>query len=169
MTHFESIKGARGIRDVFMNRPDKYKQALTLAQELLREPSHLPPLDRELIATYTSFLNGCQYCYGSHKTFCISLGATEEDLDFSNPQHRLKPLLEYVRTLTLSPNLTYPHLRDDVLKAGFTEEELKDAIAVCAIFNFFNRIVEGHGIEANADTWDASAHFINEHGYDRRY
>ena len=170
MTYFESLKEATGITDVFKEKPDKYKYALTLAQELLREPSALAPVDRELIAAYTSFLNRCEYCYGSHKVFAISLGATEDDfLAFSDPQtHRLGALFEYVRVLTLFPSLLSQELKDIVIKAGFTDDELKDAIGVCAIFNFYNRIVEGHGISANPETWKDASSFINEHGYDRR-
>ncbi|NDD86110.1 MAG: peroxidase, partial [Actinobacteria bacterium] len=39
--------------------------------------------------------------------------------------------------------------------------------AVCAAFNLFNRIVEGHGIASHeSDVQDAK--MINTHGYDRR-
>jgi uncharacterized peroxidase-related enzyme len=171
MTYFETLKDAKGITDIFFERMDKYKYALTIAQELLREPSHLTPLDRELIAGYTSYLNRCEYCFGSHREFAKSLGATDVDLAlFDDPDsHRLSPLLAYVKVLTLSPSETSLELKQSVIDAGFSEEELKDAIAVCAIFNFYNRIVEGHGVEANAETWSQSAAYINEHGYDRRY
>jgi uncharacterized peroxidase-related enzyme len=171
MTYFDSLKNAKGITDVFFERMDKYKFFLPAAQELLRETSHLSDLDRELIAAYTSYLNNCQYCFGSHREFAISLGATDEDLEmFKHPYgHRLGPILEYVKYLTLSPSDVSLELKNKVIDAGFTEEELKDAIAVCAIFNFYNRIVEGHGIEANQETWKPSAIFIKDHGYDQRY
>ena len=171
MPYFESLKNAKGIVDVFMNRPSKYSVALTLAQEILREESHLSPLDRELIAAYTSYLNNCSYCHGSHKEFCISLGATQEDLEIFSDEHnhRLSPILKFVKVLTISPSFVNQELKDEVINAGFTEEELKDAIAVCAAFNFYNRIVEGHGIEENANTWKQAADMINRFGYDRRY
>jgi len=38
---------------------------------------------------------------------------------------------------------------------------------VCAAFNLYNRIVEGHGI-APHDNYDESVKMINAHGYDRR-
>jgi len=167
MSYFDSLEHATGIVDVFLERPNKYAVALTLAQELLREPSHLSPLDRELIATYTSYLNQCDYCYGSHKEFCLSLGATEEDLAFSE-SHRLAPLLHYVKALTLNPSSVHRDLKLAVMEK-FSEEELKDAIAVCSAFNFYNRIVAGHGIEANAETWKTASESIQTHGYDRRY
>jgi uncharacterized peroxidase-related enzyme len=172
MTYFDSLKDASEITDVFFQRPNKYMVTLTLAQELLREESHLSPKDREVIAAYTSYLNGCEYCYGSHREFAKSLGADEVDMsifDAKDSAHRLQPILEYVEKLTKAPSSLTQADKDKVISSGFTEEELKDAIGVCAAFNFFNRIVEGHGIKANEATYKSSAEMINKHGYDRRY
>lgn len=172
MSYFNSLENASGITDIFFERPSKYMASLTLAQELLREESHLSPLDREIIAAYTSYLNQCEYCYGSHKEFCKSLGASDEDLSIfesNTVEHRLAPILNYVEKLTKSPSSITQLDKDLVIQSGFTEEELKDAIAVCAIFNFYNRIVEGHGIKANESSYSSSADMINAHGYDRRY
>lgn len=148
--------------------------ALTLAQEVLREPSALSPQDRELIAAFTSKLNKCEYCFGSHKVFTESINAEPSDIacvlvdeDYSG--HRLETILNYVKKLTLSPASVEQSDLDAVLSAGFSEDELKDAIAVCAAFNFYNRIVEGHGIAENANTWPMAAEMINKAGYDRRY
>jgi uncharacterized peroxidase-related enzyme len=171
---FDSLSNAKGIVDVFMEKPSKYGVALTLAQEILREDSALPTLDREIIAAYTSNLNGCEYCCGSHTEFVKSLGGTEEDVLAINTSdnftgHRLDPLLNYVKKLTKNPSSISDDDKQIAISAGFTQEELKDAIAVCAIFNFYNRIVEGHGISSNEDTWAPASNMINSYGYDRRY
>lgn len=170
MSYFTTLQNATGITDVFFERPQKYNGALSLAQELLREPSYLSALDRELIAAYTSYLNECEYCYTSHKEFAKSLGATDEDLAifYETTSHRLHPILEYVKKLTKNPSSLTQEDKNKVISLGFTESELKDAIAVCAIFNFYNRIVEGHGIKAN-DSYEFAAKRINDHGYDNRY
>lgn len=175
MTYFESLKDAKGITDVFMERKDKYLPALVLAQEFLREESYLLAKDRELIAAYTSKLNGCKYCCSSHVTFAVSCGITEDEITLvvtneNVSEHPLGPILAYVRKLTLDPSSLTQEDADAVLNDGFTENELKDAIAVCALFNFYNRIVEGHGIEqGTAEDHKDSADIINEIGYDGRY
>ena len=170
---FTSLNDNSTIVDVFMQRPSKYMMLLSFAQEILREDSFLSKQDRELIATFTSSLNGCKFCTGSHKVFTISVGFPEEEIDLilSNNYsgHRLESVLNYVKKLTISPSLITKKDAQDVFDAGFSEEELKDAIAVCAAFNLFNRIVEGHGIQENSETWDPSAEQINKNGYDRRY
>ena len=170
---FESLKETSTIVDVFMQRPSKYMMLLSFAQEILREDSFLSKQDRELIATFTSNLNGCKFCTGSHKVFTISVGFPEEEIDLilSNNYsgHRLESILDYVKKLTITPSLITKNDAQKVFNAGFSEDELKDAIAVCAAFNLFNRIVEGHGIQENADTWLPSAEQINKSGYDQRY
>lgn len=161
-----------GIGTVFRERPVKYMMLLAHAQEILREPSHLSAADREVIAAYTSKLNGCRYCCGSHSAFAASLGASEADLTMVDSgdieHHRLAALLAYVKKLTLAPSTVSNADKEAVHTAGFSEDELKDAIAVCAAFNLYNRIVEGHGI-APHDDYSADVAMINARGFDRRY
>jgi uncharacterized peroxidase-related enzyme len=160
-----------GIGSVFQERPGKYMMLMSFAQEILREESHLSAADREVIAAYTSSLNGCQYCCGSHTEFAKSLGAQVADLEMINDGdiegHRLAALLSYVKKLTLAPSSIADSDKQAVHAAGFSEEQLKDAIAVCAAFNLFNRIVEGHGI-APHENYEMAARMVNSHGYDRR-
>ena len=161
-----------GIVGVFQERPNKYMMLLSFAQEILREVSHLSPTEREVIAAYTSGLNGCEYCCGSHTAFALSLGASDQDIKAINDDeiigHPLEAILSYVKKLTLTPSQVSDLDKKLVHEAGFSEEQLKDAIAVCAAFNLFNRIVEGHGV-APHDNYDADVAMINTHGYDRRY
>jgi len=172
MSHFSSLTEAKGIVDIFMENPKKYMVSLTMAEEFLREPSALSPKEREIIAAFTSHLNKCKYCFGSHKVFSISMGATEEEVDSviseNYQNHRLASVFDYVKKLTLSPSSLSKEDFDNVLNSGISEEELKDAIAVCAAFNYFNRIVEGHFISENSETWNQASNMIKTHGYDKR-
>lgn len=161
-TLFSFIDETSGIVDIFMSNPKKYGPALALAQEILREDADLSPKDREIIAAFTSSINKCQYCTTSHEAFAASLGATPADVV------RISPLLSYVERLTLDPSSLTKQDYDNVISAGFTEQELSDAIAVCAAFNFFNRIVEGHGIQPH-DDYSEDVEMINNLGYDQRY
>ena len=60
-------------------------------------------------------------------------------------------------------------LYDECYDAGFTQDQVKDAVAVCAAFNFYNRIVEGHGVQENSKGWAPAAEQINSIGYDGRF
>jgi len=56
---------------------------------------------------------------------------------------RMKPLLRYVGKLTLTPAKITPEDAQAVLAAGWHEQALHDAVAVCGLFNMMNRMVEG--------------------------
>ncbi|NDD18155.1 MAG: hypothetical protein EB104_04595 [Acidimicrobiia bacterium] len=121
---FASLRGTpEGIGAVMAERPQKYMMLMTFAQEILREQSHLTPADREVIAAYTSKLNGCEYCCGSHTEFAKSLGAGADDLavvEHGNiDAHRLAALLAYVRKLTLAPSTICEADKQAVHSAGF--------------------------------------------------
>lgn len=169
---FNSLSTTSTISDVFKERPLVFNPLLTFVQQLLREEGFLDPKDRELIATFTSSLNGCKFCTGSHRVFAISIGASEDEVKLALSDNyselKLAPILDYVKKLTVSPTSLTKENVDSVLSAGFSEDQLKEAIVICAAFNMFNRIVEGHGIEENSSTWQMSADMINKFGYDGR-
>ena len=68
-----------------------------------------------------------------------------EDLDTAPVEARLKPLLAFVRKLTLTPAEMSQADADAVFEAGWEEQALHDAIAVTARAVFMQRLVEGHG------------------------
>jgi uncharacterized peroxidase-related enzyme len=122
----------------------------------LRDPSPLTVAERELIAAYVSGLNACTYCHGAHTVAATAFGIDESvfadlmaDLDTATVDGRIKPILAYVRKLTLSPARMVEADAEAVYAAGWDEQALFDAVSVCALFNFMNRIVEGSGIKRN--------------------
>lgn len=58
----------------------------------------------------------------------------------------MRPILHYVRKLTEDPSSVTDADAKAVLDAGWDERALHHAVHVCALFNFMNRLVEGHGI-----------------------
>ncbi len=66
MPHIELPEGLPGISAGFAFRPETAKPMRQLAHILLFEPSSLTPGERELIATYVSSQNNCQFCQLSH-------------------------------------------------------------------------------------------------------
>ena len=54
---------------------------------------------------------------------------------------------------------------DQVLAAGWPEQALHDAGAVCGLFSLMNRLVEGLGITAGEDYFQISARRLTGQGY----
>jgi hypothetical protein len=67
---------------------------------------------RELIIAYTSDLNQSESCYMARKSLFKELGIDESaygelksDIDTANIDEKLKPLLRFVKKLTLTPDI----------------------------------------------------------------
>jgi uncharacterized peroxidase-related enzyme len=139
---------------------------------LLRGPSPLTAAERELIAAYVSGLNRCRYCHGVHTATAERMGVAvgllprivrEGTLDGVDP--RLQPVLALARKLTLAPDSLTQADADAVLAAGWDDTALYHAVAVTALFNFMNRLVEGLGIELDPSYLAPASQRLAERGY----
>lgn len=153
MSRFPSLPPAPGLADVFRAFPQGAWPLLEYHDTLLRGPSPLSVAERELLAAYVSSLNACAFCTGAHRIVAEVHGVDPDVLEglLSDPARpdvdpRLLPLLAYVRKLTLAPAGVRDADAEAVFAAGWSERALFDAISVCALFNFMNRIVEGCGV-----------------------
>jgi uncharacterized peroxidase-related enzyme len=141
---------------------------------LMRGPSPLTPGERELIAAFVSGVNSCRFCYGAHsrvaQAFDIdqaALAALLDDIEHAAIDARLKPLLRYVRKLTATPSRMTEADAAAVYEAGWNDEALLHAIAVCAYFNNMNRLVDGAGIVGTPEGYSMAAQRLVTHGYAR--
>ncbi len=174
MPFFTFLGDQATVRDVMLDRPRRFLPVCgTFTQELLRGPSPLSVAERELIAAYVSALNACQYCAGVHTAITTDNGldgavvqALVDDADTAAVDDRLKPILRYVKKLTQTPSRMVQADYDAVMAAGWDEQALGDAIAVCALFNFYNRLVEGHGIKGNPAGYAVSVERLRALGYE---
>ncbi|MEC7907636.1 MAG: hypothetical protein VYC82_10475 [Verrucomicrobiota bacterium] len=89
-----------------------------------------------------------------------------EDLQQANVDDRLKPVLAYARQLTIEPSKMTQELADAVLEEGWSEQALHDAIQACCLFNFMNRLIEGHGVKGSEALYQDQGKIRGENGYD---
>ncbi len=139
---------------------------------LMRGPSPLTPGQRELIAAYVSGVNSCRYCHGSHSLVARSFGIDEtaltkalDNIEAAPIDERLKPILRYVRKLTETPSRMKANDAAAVYDAGWSDEALLYAIAVCAYFNNMVRLVEGAGIVGTVEDYSVAAERLYAQGY----
>ena len=176
MPFFPSMPEDATTKDVFTAHPEIYSHWVRVSEAILRGPSQLTPAQRELIGAYVSSLNACQYCYGGHRAAAELHGVAPETIDgvvadiASAPiESNLRPILAYVRKLTLTPARMAPADADAVFAAGWDEAALHSAIAVCCLFSFMNRLVDGHGIKADATLFADRGRRHVEMGYVAQY
>jgi alkylhydroperoxidase family enzyme len=70
--HISLGNDAPGILSLFEYRPETAQPLGELAEVLLRGPSSLTRGERELIASYVSTLNDCDFCASSHAAFAAA-------------------------------------------------------------------------------------------------
>lgn len=156
MARFPALPDQTNLSDVFKTFPAGAAPLMEFHDIVLRKSSPLSVAQRELIAALVSVLNACDFCFGAHVAIAESFGVDPSvfdellaDIDSANIEESLKPLLSYVKKLTLSPSKIVDADAQAVFDAGWSEQALHDAITVCALFNFMNRIVDGHGVITN--------------------
>lgn len=172
MSYLKSLPTDAVLLQVFKAFPETSKPLLAYHEVLLRGPSPLSVAERELIAGYVSGLNECQYCHGVHEATARAFGIPADlmahlldDVERAPVSEKLKPLLRYVRKLTESPARITQADAEAVFAAGWTDQALHDAVSVCALFNFMNRLVEGLGIRAAENYFDAGSKRLHDIGY----
>ncbi|MEL6384635.1 MAG: peroxidase-related enzyme [Cyanobacteria bacterium J06626_18] len=160
--------------DIFRQDLSRYAALVQFLQSVMRGESAFSPGERELIAAYVSGLNACDYCHGAHQAIATDLGidsqlleAMLQDLDTAPVGDRFRAVLALVQKLTLTPSKVTQGDIDAVAQAGWSERAIQDAIEVCALFSFMNRIVNGYGFETpDGQQMAAMAKGINTHGYE---
>ena len=172
MSYLSSLADDAKLMDVFKLYPETSRPLLDYHEVVMRGPSPFSVAERELIAAYVSGVNSCGYCHGVHTATAEACGVAEGaipaavlDVDSAPVPDNLRPVLRYVEKLTLTPAALTRADAEEVLAAGWDEHALHSAVMVCALFNFMNRMVEGHGITAGPDYFAKSGKRLNELGY----
>lgn len=172
MSYLPSLPDNAVLGDLFAAYPDTARHLMAYHQQLLRGPSPFTQAERELIAAYVSGLNSCRYCHGVHTSTAEAMGVPEgllgellTDMDSADITDKLRPVLRYVEKLTLTPSRMTQADAQAVFDAGWDERALHDAVSVCAMFNFMNRLVEGLGITAGPDYFQEAAQRLSTQGY----
>jgi uncharacterized peroxidase-related enzyme len=172
MTFLRDLPDNAVLLEVFRRYPETSGPLIAYHEVLLRGESPLSVAERELIAAYVSSLNACTYCHGVHSVTAEAFGIEEGtlqsllgDIETASIDDRMKPLLRYVKKLTHLPARLTRSDADAVYAAGWNDQALHDAISVCALFNFMNRLVEGIGVTGDAGYFQMSGKRLREGGY----
>jgi len=172
MTLIRSLPENATLADLRGADPELFEKLRPYGHQLMRGPSPLTPGERELIAAYVSGVNSCRFCHGTHSRAAQAFGVPEEtirtlldDIEFAPVPDRMKPILRFVRKLTETPSRMTAADAAAVYDAGWPEQALIHAIAVCAYFNNMNRLVEGAGIVGTAEHYAAGAERLVAEGY----
>lgn len=151
MAHIPVAADLPGIRGLFAFRPETAAPMNELVEILLRGPSSLSPGERELIATYVSSQNDCQYCHTIHGAIAAAhLGGNEALVEQVRRAPGEAPVSSKLRALLAIAGKVQKGGRRvtdaDVAAArreGATDLEIHDTVLIAAAFCMYNRYVDG--------------------------
>ena len=144
-------------------RPNTMKGHVILYRAALHDDANtLPMWLQEVIGSYVSLLNDCDYSYANHWANAKHLmgddakaDAAEAALKERKPEDACEgktlALLRYAQKLTLTPG---EMVRDDVTaltEAGVDDGEILEANQIIGYFNYVNRCLNGLGVTTEGD------------------
>jgi alkylhydroperoxidase family enzyme len=77
----------------------------------------------------------------------------------------MQPVLRYAEKLTRDPSSADKTDVAAILAGGWDEQAVYHAVAITALFNFMNRLVDGLGIELDPAYVPSAAERLAERGY----
>lgn len=119
-------------------------------------PRHL----KELISAWTSRLNGCPYCVGTHSWFLYQFGGSDELLDAVATastaedlpvDERTLPLMQLVTKVSTGAYAITDADWEKAAAAGWSDAEMLDAVFCACLFAFINRLVDATGLGSSTD------------------
>jgi uncharacterized peroxidase-related enzyme len=134
----------------------KLEAFVALSEELMRAPSGLSRLEREMIAVVVSCANHCFYCLAAHSSAVRQhsgdpilgdlLVANYRAADLS-PRHRT--MLDFAWKLTEQPDAVGEDDRQRLRDAGFSDRDIWDLAAVASFYNMTNRLASAVDMRPN--------------------
>jgi uncharacterized peroxidase-related enzyme len=142
-----------GILGPFAFSPATAKPLRALAEVLLRGPSSLSPAEREMIATFVSSRNGCDFCRLSHGAAAAAYLAGNDSLieqltrDYRTAElsAKMKTLLSIAGKVQVDGKRVTAEDIQDARQQGATDQEIHDTVLIAAAFCMYNRYVDGLG------------------------
>jgi uncharacterized peroxidase-related enzyme len=164
---YQKVRTPHGTVDNVMRvhslRPHTMDGHVTLYRSVLHNPDNTLPFGfLEVVASYTSMLNACDYSLTHHFANARRLmgddaraDAVFEALSARAPEAVFEgkelALLRYTEKLTVSVSAMDRTDYEALVAAGCSDGELLEVNQVCAYFNYSNRLLNGLGVTTEGD------------------
>lgn len=174
MTYIKTGINQPGIVELLFYKGTTGRALSNLAQTLLHGPSGLSSGERELIASYVSKLNDCEFCYNSHSAAAnahfnddgeivrnVAAGVNEAPIS-----GKMKALLSIAGKVQQSGKAVSPEDINLAKEQGADDQDIHDTVLIAAAFCMYNRYVDGLGtIPAREDEYAAMGQRLAKKGY----
>ncbi len=153
MTYIKTDIHQPGIVELLFYKGATGKALSKLAHTLLHGPSPLTFGERELIASYVSALNNCEFCHESHSASASvhlndggsTVYAVKSDPEKAEISDKMKALLKIASQVQKSGRDVTLETIEAARQKGATDEDIHDTVLISAAFCMYNRYVDGLG------------------------
>lgn len=166
-----------GITGLLEFRRDTAEPIRGLTQVLLRGPSTLTEMERELIATRVSAGNHCTFCATAHKAAVAAYCGGDDsiarevisDIDQAPVSEKMKALLEIADMVRVSGTAVTKDAVEKAKEKGASDLEIHDTVLIAALFCMYNRYVDGlaTSLPPQSSYYDALGERLKTRGYMR--
>jgi uncharacterized peroxidase-related enzyme len=148
---------------VHSHRPNTMRGHVVLYRAVLHDAANtLPTWLQEVIGSYVSALNNCDYSYANHWKNAAHLIGNEDRanavgaaLEKRCPAEAFDgaelALLQYAETLTLTPGEMQKTDVSVLQDAGLNDGQILEANQIISYFNYVNRCLNGLGVTTKGD------------------
>lgn len=176
MAHISLDNSLNGMRKLFAYKPVIAQPMMALMEGIMRSNDGLNMGERELIASFISYLNDCTHCQNIHgeiaqcffnddKFILETIQSNFKDIKVSN---RINAILNIAKCIHLGGKYVGTSQIQAAKNIGLSEMEIHDTVLISSLFCMFNRYIDGLGLEStdNAESFKQRAKHIAEHGYE---
>jgi uncharacterized peroxidase-related enzyme len=144
-------------------RPNTMRGHVMLYRAALHDDANtLPMWLQEVIGSYVSLLNECEYSYSNHWSNAkhlmgddIMADLAEGALKNRTPEEAFEgsvlALLQYAEKLTISPAKMRPDDVSRLREVGIDDGEILEVNQIVGYFNYVNRCLNGLGVTTDGD------------------
>jgi len=175
MAYIQLNEQIPGIRSLLAFRPAIASPFTSLMEVLMRRDEGLSKGERELIASYVSWLNECSLCHQIHGEvaqcfYSEDAGLVQkvkEDYQNASISDKMKALLGIAESTQKGGKYVSEAQVAYAKITGATDVEIHDTVLIAALFCMFNRYVDGLGLVSNdtPETFRERGKMIAEMGY----
>ncbi len=155
MSYLPSSPVLNSLAGILTKYPRRGVLLFKLLEDVDRSFSPLGKHARELIISYASTLNNCNFYVNAQKeksaTLAVDAVILEQlhtNIDSANVEEKLKPVLHFVKKLTLAPGDITSADAQHIFDAGWDEQAFLESVCLCALANCMDRFAMGIGADA---------------------
>ncbi|MBA4853159.1 carboxymuconolactone decarboxylase family protein [Emticicia sp. BO119] len=160
MAYIKLPDNAAGMRGLMAFRPHLAPHLGAFTEGILCIEDGLTKAEREIIGTLVSKLNDCQLCEGVHGAVAacylddneVLIEQIKEDYKKAPISDKLKALLNIATSVQKGGKYVSESQIQRARDLGATDIEIHDTVIIAATFCFFNRYLDGLGIDPIQDS-----------------